>query len=133
DEETPVDDAEHDRPDAQPEEAAARQRRELDDQQEAEQDRERQLQPMPALESQVDRREEEQRYDEHHAEVVRVARQPVDAIAVRLPDGAPDVDRRGSAGDRVEDDGIEVVSSGLREELDQPDRGVRRERSREPA
>ena len=93
---------EHEQPDAEPEQAAARERRELDDEQEREHAAERPLQPVPALEPQVHRRQGEQRDLEHDPEVVRVAGErvrPVDALPVHR---AVDVDRARAAGERRE-------------------------------
>ena len=78
-------------------------------------------------------RQEQQRNDEHHSEVVRVAGQRVHAVDARLPDGAPDVDRRRAAGDRVQHERVEVPAAKRRDELEHPVGRIRREPRREPA
>ena len=121
----PIRDREHEQPGAEPEQAGARQRRELDDEQEGEHESERHLQPVPALEPQVERRQHEQRDHELDPEVVRVAREcvrPEDAGAL---DRAVDVDLAGAAGDRREQRLVEVDPEHLGgAELDDPVDGV---------
>ena len=101
-------------------------------QEEPEQDGERDAQPVVALEAQVDRHHEQQRDDEHHAEMVRVARERVHSVDARLADRTPDVDRRRAAGDRVEDERVEVPAGERRHELQQAVRRVRCKPGDEP-
>ena len=89
----PVGDGEQQKADPEPEQATARERRQLRDEQEPEQGRERDTQPVPALEPQVDRRQDEQRDDQHHAEMVWVAGEAGRPVDVRLAHRAEDVDR----------------------------------------
>ena len=49
------------------------------------QKRQRQPQPMAPLEPQVDRRQDEQRHEQHDPEMVRVARERVRPVDVRAP------------------------------------------------
>ena len=94
--------------------------RELDDEQERKQRRERQLEAVSALEPQVDGRQDEQRNDEHDREVVRIARERVGAKDVFARDCAVDVDRARPARKRRQDGAVEVVAELGRGELDEP-------------
>ena len=115
---------EHDQADAESEQAAARQGRELDDQQEREHHREPDAQAVPAAEPEVDRQQDEQRDDQHDPEVVRVAGERVRPVHPLTVDGAVDVDRARSAGDRRENGAVEVASALGDDELEDAVGGV---------
>jgi len=113
----PVGDGEDQNADGEAEQPAARERRELDDEQEPEQQRQRDAQPVTALESQVERREDEQRDVEHDREMVRVAGERVRPVDARPVDRAVDVDRARTPGERGEHRPVEVVSRARGEKL----------------
>ncbi len=94
---------------------------------------ERHLEPMPARQPQIDRRQREERHDQHHAEVVRVSGERVDPVDVLAVDCAVDVDLGRAARERVEDEVVEAVAGDLGAELEDPVDGVRDEADREPA
>ena len=129
----PVDDREHGAAYGQPEQAAPRERPDLGQHEKPEQHRERDAQAMALLQPEVDRCEQEQRHDEHHAKVVRVAGERIDPIHVRRADGAPDVDRRRAARDRVQDERIEIVPGHSRGQLEHAVDRVRREPGAKPS
>ena len=129
---SPIRDAEDERADAEPEQAAARERRQLDEEEEGEDERERQAQPVPRLEPQVKRREDEQRDDEHDPEVVRVAGERVRAVDVGAGNRAVDVDRARAAGDGREQPLVEIAPGARDEQLDDPVRRVRDEPGDKP-
>ena len=108
----------------QAEQPAARERRQLDDEQEGERDCERRLPAVAALEAEVHRREREQRDDEHHAEVVGIAGDRVRPVDVRALDRAVDVDVARAAGDRRQDRLVEARPRPREHELQEPVRRV---------
>src|SRR4051794_851878 len=88
---------------------------------------------MPARQPQIDRRQREERDDQHHAEVVRVARQRVHPVDVLAVDSAVDVDLGRAARERVEDEVVQAVAGELGAELEDSVDGVRGEADCEPA
>src|SRR5581483_9898727 len=133
DEVAPVGHREHERSDAEPEEPATGQRRSLDDEQEADRRREPLAHAMAALQPQVQRRQDEQRHDQHDPEVVRVARHRVRAEDARAVDRAVDVDLARTAGDRREERRVQVAAAPRDEELCDPVERVHRDPPAEPA
>ncbi len=94
----------------------------------SEQEGERHAEPVTALEPEVDREEEQDPGRDLDAEVVRVARQRVDAVDERALDRAEDVDLAVAAGDRLQPRLVEVRAGRLGDgELQQPVGAVRRE------
>ena len=93
---------------------------------------------VAGLEPQVERRQDEQRDDQHDPEVVRIARERVRPVDVRAVDRAVDVDLARAAGERREDDRVEVRPSPRIEQLqdavervhDDPARRTRRASAR---
>ena len=88
---------------------------------------------MPSLEPQVERRQDEERHDQHDPEMVRVAGhrvRPVDAGAV---DRAVDVDLTRTARDRRQHAGVEVAAAARVEELEDAVERVDDETGAEPA
>ena len=123
---------EHEGAAREPEERAPRERRELDDEQERESDGERRLQPVPALEAQVHRRQDEERDHELDAEMVRVAGERVHAEdLLRAADGAEDVDPGLPRRDRLDEDLVEVRAGLGEHELDDAVDGVQRDAAAE--
>ena len=110
---------EHERAAPEAEERAARERRELDHEQECERDGEGRLQPMPGLEPEVQRRQHEQRDDELDAEVVRIAGERVRAEHLLRPaDGSEDVDPGLPRRDGLDEELVEVDAALGEDELD---------------
>ena len=88
---------------------------------------------MRARHPQVDGRQREQRHAEHHAEVVRIDRERVDAVDVRAGDLPEDVDAARAARQRAEYAVVEVdAGADGCAELEDPVDGVRDEAEREP-
>ena len=108
-----VRDREHEEPAAEPEQAAPRERREVDDHEEEQQEGERHAEPVAALEPEVDRQEQQDPGGDLDAEVVRVARECVDAVDERALDRAEDVDLAGAARDRLQPGLVEVRAGRL--------------------
>ncbi len=111
-----VRDQEDEEPAAETEHPATRERRELDDEQEAEQHRQRRPQAVPLLEAQVDRQQQHEHGRQLDPEVVRVSRERVDAEDVLTLDRAVDVDLARPAGERLEPARVEVPSGPLRDQ-----------------
>ena len=103
----------------------------MDEEQESEQHRQRDAQPVPAFQSEVHRQQCQQRYAQHDREVVRVARQCVRPEDRRSVDRAVDVDRARAAGQRREDALVEVHATTRREQLEDRVHAVGREAERE--
>ena len=121
-------DREHEEAAAEPEETAARERRQVDDDEEQEEQGERHAQPVPALEPEVDRQQEEDSGRELDPEVVRIAREGVDAVDERALDRAEDVDPAVAARDRLQPGLVEVRPGRLGDrELEDAVGAVRRE------
>ena len=131
--ERPVHDGEQHPACDEPEQPASRERRDLDEQQKAEQRGEGDLQAVPSLEPKVERRQHQQRDDEHDSEVICVPGQAVDPVDARLADRAPDVQGRRPTRDRVEDERVEIPPAEPRHDLEEAVRRVRREARCEPA
>ena len=87
----------------------------------------------PALEPEVQRRQREQRHDEHHAEMVRVARERVRPVDARAVHRSVDVDRARAAGQRRKHRRVEVVAGARAEQLQHAVHAVREEAGAEPA
>ena len=118
--------------DREPQDPAARERRQLGHEQEPEQERERHAQPVTPLEPEVDRREDQDREDELDPEVVRVAGERVRPVDARAVHGTVDVDLARPARERLEHDGVEVVAGLRREQLQDPVAGVDRDPAQKP-
>ena len=126
-----VRDEQHEEAAAEPEHPAAGERRELDDEQKAEQHGERRPVAMSPLEPQVDRQHQHEHRGELDPEMVRVAGERVDAEDVLALDRAVDVDLARPAGERLEPAGVEVSARALRDgELGDAVRGVGRDARR---
>src|SRR5205823_1063918 len=79
---------------------------------------------MAPLEAQVERRQGEERHEQHDPEVVRVAGERVRPVDARAVDGAVDVDRARAPGERAEHGAVEVVAGARREQLEDAVAGV---------
>ena len=124
----------HEEAAAEAEHPTAGERRELDHEQKAEEQGERGPVAMPSLEPQVDRQHQHEHRRELDPEVVRVARERVDAEDVLALDRAVDVDLARTAGERLEPAGVEVSARALRDgELGDAVRGVGRDAADECA
>ena len=117
------------------EEAASRQGRELDDEQESQQRSEGRPQPVAPLKPQVDRKKHQQWNDEHDPKVVRIEHErvgPKDILSIHRPEHVDST--ANGARDRLEHDLVEVSPTGLCiAELEQAVYGVNRDPAHEPA
>ena len=112
-----VRDREDQQADAETEQAAARERRQLDDEEEPEHDRQLGAQPVAAAHAEVQGEQDEQRDDQHDPEVVGVAGQRVRPVHALAADRPVDVDRARAAGERLEHDVVEVPTALCGDEL----------------
>ena len=65
---------------------------------------------MPALEPEIDRRQDQQRQQRHDREVVRVSGERIRPVDVRPVDRAVEVDLARPAGERLDEQRVEVVA-----------------------
>ena len=123
-----VRDREHEEAAREPEQATPRERREVDDREEREQQRQRDAIPVAALEAQVERQEQDDRGSDLDPEVVRVAGQGVHAVHEGALDRAEDVDLARAARDRLQPGLVEVPAGRLGDrQLGEAVRAVRRD------
>ena len=123
---------EHERAAREAEERAPRERRELHDEEERQTDREGRLQPVPGFETEVERRQDEERDDELDPEMVRVAGERVRAEDLLRPaDRAEDVDPGLARRDRLDEQLVEVHAALGEDELDDAVDGVQADPSEE--
>src|SRR3954447_15798756 len=127
----PVRDREHEQADDDAEQPAARQCRQLHQEQKRQAHRERNAQAMAALQPQIHGEERQQRHAQHDGEVVRIARQRIGPVHGRASDRAVHVDRAGATRERCEQHVVEIHTSARRDQLEHAVRAICDEPERE--